>query len=211
MGPDTRITQPVKPAPKNKMFYEEKNWPFKSNAKLLLIEIDRNIGEKKVFFWSRLERLDKCASNHVSKWHLKKRQNALQNSDFVSLIEVSWICNMIFCTPYLSIENESSDERGIDWFPMPQGALTPSFSGVCSTTFSGFRRLWCRQMYGSDGILSIYNFSTKKARVEKNPTPINAPLTQTHSRKIWRRNTSKRLRNHLLKWTWVSRLVHLVG
>ena len=46
--------------------------------------------------------------------------------------------------PYLLIENDFDDETGYDRFPMPQGILTPSFSGIFSTMFSEFRRLWYR-------------------------------------------------------------------
>ena len=41
--------------------------------------------------------------------------------------------------PYLLIDNDFSDETGIDCFSMPQGTLTPSFSGIHSIMFSGFR------------------------------------------------------------------------
>ena len=41
--------------------------------------------------------------------------------------------------PYLWIRNDFNDETGIDRFPMPEGTLTPIFSGLHSTTFSGFR------------------------------------------------------------------------
>ena len=41
--------------------------------------------------------------------------------------------------PYLLIRNDFNDETGIDRFPMPEGTLTPIFSGVHGTMFSGFR------------------------------------------------------------------------
>ena len=176
-----------------------KFWPFEWKAKM---EIDRNIRQKMFFFfWIRLEALGKCVPNHVLQFQVKIRKNAVRKTDFVSRIVLSSNCIGIFCAPYLLTEKELSDEMGIDRFSMPQKTLTPSFSGIRSTTVSGFRLDFSIDI--SSGVTGIYaylicNFSTKKTLTERIPTPTNAVQTQTHSCKIWRRNTSKQLRKRLL-------------
>lgn len=58
---------------------------------------------------------------------------AVGNQDYVSLILRIW------CTSYLSIDNELGDVENIDRFIMPQGMFAPRISLIRCARFSNFR------------------------------------------------------------------------
>ena len=117
------------------------------------------------------------------------------------------------------VENEWSDEKGVDRFPMPQGTLTTSsVIGIHDTQYNVFGLSYrlLSSIDISSGVTGVSRFAitnlNKKTRTKNNSTANERATDPERSCKIWRRNTfpSDCKNAYYIKWRIVLRLDQLV-